>query len=509
MTNEPRPLNRFHFLRFVPKSVLNHWFNGSVVALVLISGGVWFIRWLEGYVVRSGEAAASTETGIFVVVCFFSFLSFFAGRTHSSEGGLFLLPLSQAHYAYLCGVESAVFSLVWILTPALCLLHFSGFSANHLSWIVILWFAARFVQPIGLGFAKIGRTYIPPERREAAAVWYVIVVIFGALASMGVFADSEFVRPAFEGIGERLEKAFSGEEGLYRNPPLGLTIVFAALAIPAWSFCRFAYSLEVPTQPALARTRTIESKDGLFLDGTDAATSKTRPDSFPRHFSLWGPAFLWASLLSVIAFFCTRGFEGYIGFLSGLELLAETKPSMTLILLFAGAHIVIFLGVCFLPARNFMRQAALIGESIRYDQLMPARCVEVVASTLMGIAITMTMFSIGLLTDEKAGMLERVFMIACLTPIVGCLSFAFCLAAGEEIMGPSTGRRLTEIQNLYVRREHRPSRFLEPAVGLAPIPLCFAAGFLQDQGNSYFAAAVLAAIALYSLWAMAWIWKRY
>ena len=41
MTNDPRPLNRFHFLRFVPKAVFNNWHAKRAFTLALLAIGAW------------------------------------------------------------------------------------------------------------------------------------------------------------------------------------------------------------------------------------------------------------------------------------------------------------------------------------------------------------------------------------------------------------------------------------------------------------------------------------
>ncbi|MCA9418911.1 MAG: hypothetical protein KC917_21740, partial [Candidatus Omnitrophica bacterium] len=325
--------------------------------------------------------------------------------------------MSDAQHAYIRGAKRAAFSLVWILTPVLFLLYFSGFSKIHFGWIFILWFFSLFRYSLVIRKEGIKRTRGWPESGNASSGegTKIVLIVLGVMILD--YVGSESIGKIFEGLairnaeslktgGEKLveeAKAFFAEDGLYRNPPMWLPIVFAALTACVWATCQSVYSKKIPVQQpppdssvnkpqGQSPTRNVE--DDVLLDATDIATGKIGSLPFLKYFSPWKPLLFWGLMLITLILLVTHGLAIYVGFIRGLPV---GRLDLTFLIVAVGTPYLLVIGFGLYSLMRFLFHVMLLGSSIAYLQFLPARRAYVVGSFLLGITITLTLF-IGLPT---------------------------------------------------------------------------------------------------------------
>ncbi|MCA9418459.1 MAG: hypothetical protein KC917_19440 [Candidatus Omnitrophica bacterium] len=318
-----------------------------------------------------------------------------------------------------------------------------------------------------------------------------------------------------------IREAFLGEEGLYQNPPLWISIVFVFLTGPAWLYCRHVCSKkkpvqELPVRRSPSRPRAKKTEKDPFLALTDISTVKIRPDSIFTYIYAWRPVFFWTITL-VVSFRILHVLNevGSIEFLLTIgdrlgKALGHPFALFLFDLLYGVAFVVIFIlfwGVPLIFAMMHFLQAIM---STPYLQILPARRGYVIGSTLLGIAVTFFLFT-WVLQDEPSPLTERILWLALATSIAGF--FIFFLQSFirlEEITfsgSPETGQ--TKAPNIYGGRRSRTLRDSGLLVGFGWLCLVIPAACFSDLGYFHLAIAMAVAISLYSVWAMAWLWKRY
>ncbi|MCA9428170.1 MAG: hypothetical protein KC994_24030 [Candidatus Omnitrophica bacterium] len=252
------------------------------------------------------------------------------------------------------------------------------------------------------------------------------------------------------------------------------------------------------------------TKDDPFLNATDISMARIRADSLFTYLFLWKPVLFWALVLGVLVLFVHYCLGSYLQFFRGvLEDHLGPKSLFTILILILCAHGVGILGIGIFSSLKLLGQVALVGESIRFLQRLPARRGYVVGSTLLGIAVTLFLFGVAFIKKEGPGMLELLIGVSFLTPILGYFGLWLMLVAGMKLPSnsPRSGQNLT--QNHQVQSGLRPIRVTEYLICFAWFLPLFPVALLADQGHHYLAVAPLIATSGLYIWAMAWLWKRY
>ncbi|MCA9418017.1 MAG: hypothetical protein KC917_17210 [Candidatus Omnitrophica bacterium] len=189
---ENRGISPFHFLRLAPYSVFKD-LRENTVAVVFLVAGLVAIDWFVGLRFDDPKDVLTVSEGLHLF-CYFLFAIFsFAGNlTLTLEKTLEPfkpLPIPRNQFTLLRLIESALYSLVWVLIPTITLFAIIDPNRPHVVYLISLWLSFRAVQGLYYGLESIVALFTSSLKARQRLV-LLIYPLFFPVAILGPFFKS-------------------------------------------------------------------------------------------------------------------------------------------------------------------------------------------------------------------------------------------------------------------------------------------------------------------------------